>query len=84
MFYLMSVCLARGRQEVSPDWLQYKSGKGAGFLRQNSLKSLASLLGRMTTLHCWYPVTHTHNMFEKQQTEKTLQVGDDILLEVLM
>lgn len=32
MFYLMSTFLARGRQEDSPDWLRYKSGKGAEFL----------------------------------------------------
>lgn len=30
--YLMSTFLARGRQEDSPDWLRYRSGKGAGFL----------------------------------------------------
>lgn len=59
--YLTSTHLARGRQDDSPDWLRYSSGKGAGFFWQNSSKSLANLSGRMMTLACWYPITQTHN-----------------------
>lgn len=54
----MSAHLARGGQEDSPDWLRYSSGKGAGFLWQNSSKSFAKLSGRMTMLACWYPIVH--------------------------
>lgn len=60
--YLTSTHLARGRQDDSPDWLRYSSGKGAGFFWQNSSKSLANLSGRMMTLACWYPITHKHTM----------------------